>query len=707
MHRSNLKKILISSILSLPIITHQAFAADSDRDSVDDLIDNCIKAANKAQRDTDNDGFGNFCDPDLNNDEIINDADIALFRKVYLSKDPDADFNGDGIVNETDYELIKSYYDQPPGPSNVRRNDHFAQNPPDVQDVQLFTLDEPQPNGSNAVVMMAIKQRDGIKESFVLSPNGELAPVNDAGVEPDIEPGDGIYSGFVKLNVDAAFADEQNFEKRLLSVEKPIITEFSGRDVVNREVFPQRVETTQKLEPIKVNDLLLTPILFKFANFQILPVTVNPEKTQMMTDTSIVADPGRTFDMCDVDGDGVIGNVNGPWSFKTLMANMANQPLTGITTQQFIHEWLKKWMTNDTVNSFTIDARTNIQNFFPGWDGINASTLDINQLPFRLLSIVNRIDLADSLAYGAGSPGETRFVFGLVNPLSCSPSPMTVIFEYGDVTNSCTSVKTRAQQWTALDSIAFPSAAYNTALQNITDTVTLANAVPSKPNGSALNQLRTNDIALAGPWELREFTLQGTVSTLHHDTIKQTPDRVLFNNSVELAAFMEDNANAILCESHTVPENLEFPTGSGTFIPFLGASVEYGFGSFWNAPLNLASLPTTFPTCHKANTTFTPTPTTAEIASELRHKLSLNTCDDCHSGETSTAFTHVSWSSSPATLSGFLTGVVVADPAGSGIVRTFNDLDRRAQAMEDLATKSCFNLTNSFHTDQVLLNIMH
>jgi hypothetical protein len=35
---------------------------------------------NNSQRDTDGDGYGNWCDADLNNDLKVNFADLALFR---------------------------------------------------------------------------------------------------------------------------------------------------------------------------------------------------------------------------------------------------------------------------------------------------------------------------------------------------------------------------------------------------------------------------------------------------------------------------------------------------------------------------------------------------------------------------------------------------------------------------------------------------
>ncbi|MDX2452778.1 fibronectin type III domain-containing protein, partial [Desulfosarcina sp.] len=67
---------------------------DSDSDGILDSCDNCILAANADQRDTDGDGFGNFCDTDLDNNGITSASDIAIFRNVIGTNDPDADFDG-------------------------------------------------------------------------------------------------------------------------------------------------------------------------------------------------------------------------------------------------------------------------------------------------------------------------------------------------------------------------------------------------------------------------------------------------------------------------------------------------------------------------------------------------------------------------------------------------------------------------------------
>lgn len=92
---------------------------DTDGDGWKDGIDNCTLKTNSDQRDTDGDGFGNVCDPDLNNDGIVNDTDTAIMKSRFYTNDPDADLNGDGAVNAGDMAILKSLYGKPPGPSGL------------------------------------------------------------------------------------------------------------------------------------------------------------------------------------------------------------------------------------------------------------------------------------------------------------------------------------------------------------------------------------------------------------------------------------------------------------------------------------------------------------------------------------------------------------------------------------------------------------
>jgi len=93
---------------------------DADNDTVLDGLDNCMFKFNDPQRDTDNDGYGNVCDADFNNNGIVDPLDFSLLKSVLGSPfAPDQDLNGNGIVDPLDFSVLKSKLGQPPGPSGL------------------------------------------------------------------------------------------------------------------------------------------------------------------------------------------------------------------------------------------------------------------------------------------------------------------------------------------------------------------------------------------------------------------------------------------------------------------------------------------------------------------------------------------------------------------------------------------------------------
>lgn len=89
-----------------------ALAADSDGDGIADGRDNCARAANSDQLDSDADGLGNACDFDFNNDGRVDQADGLLLRNAMATQADDAafpdafDVDGDGLVAGTDWEAF-------------------------------------------------------------------------------------------------------------------------------------------------------------------------------------------------------------------------------------------------------------------------------------------------------------------------------------------------------------------------------------------------------------------------------------------------------------------------------------------------------------------------------------------------------------------------------------------------------------------------
>lgn len=91
---------------------------DSDGDGVPDSRDNCINVANANQKDSDNDGYGDACDADVNNDGIVNSLDLAQVRNHFGNRvRTPADLNGDGIVNAIDLAQVRRLFGSRPGPS--------------------------------------------------------------------------------------------------------------------------------------------------------------------------------------------------------------------------------------------------------------------------------------------------------------------------------------------------------------------------------------------------------------------------------------------------------------------------------------------------------------------------------------------------------------------------------------------------------------
>ncbi len=498
------------------------------------------------------------------------------------------------------------------------------------------------------------------REIPVVSDTGEPVILKDDGLNGDEKAGDLVFSAITIVDLESHMKTQDR------------IAAFQARDPrvpLTWVTFDNRV---------KIDERQLTPLSKDvFRPGSVIPLTpaglttaVVPAASLIITHPGVVNDPTRTYDPCSNSG-----NPNGVWTWKHLITEMANQTLTGIDPAIFAEQWLNQENNNQIINNWLVPGRTNMNTkILNPWPRLSDGRLDLDQSPFELVAIVNRLDLgkgAGSGGYGGGSSGggELRFVFAAVDKSSgCFKGPMLDIFEYGVPKDKCMEVKTWAQAWLALSDplLAIGSPAYNAQLEALTEQVVVANAAPTKPNGNAINQIRRNEIMLAGPWELREWELFSggmTPGFLSEVTTDLTPGDPR-NGSPILANFININTPAILANSYTVP--LTFPNIT---TPFLGANprIPNPFAMFWNAP-GIADL-------------------------NARHKFSLNTCNSCHGRETNTVFTHIN---EFGNLSPFLqTGMInmnnpfnVADPV-SGVVRSFFEIRDRAQHLDSVANQSC------------------
>lgn len=110
-----------TTIIAAVQFSGEVAATDTDGDGIPDASDNCTQVANANQRDTDNDGFGNLCDPDFNQNRVVDPTDLSRLKSWLGKASPNGheDLNGNGIVDPADFSIAKNYLGKPPGPSGM------------------------------------------------------------------------------------------------------------------------------------------------------------------------------------------------------------------------------------------------------------------------------------------------------------------------------------------------------------------------------------------------------------------------------------------------------------------------------------------------------------------------------------------------------------------------------------------------------------
>lgn len=533
-----------------------------------------------------------------------------------------------------------------------------------VSEVDILPLETPEPDGNALLELRFREEAKPAEEMIELMIDGRRTVlVRDASDTL-------LYAGLVFFDVDVFEREQQERRELIQQTGDKGGAVFDGRQFLGTEPFTE-TGGSQMRKALSVTGRLRLPRSL----VAMPPGAVDPRRELFITDLSVVQDPSRTFDICNN-----AGNPNGAWTFKTLATHMANPALTGIDPALFVENWVRSWQVNHTVNTFAVPARPNIGPLvLNNWPRLANGRLDLNRAPFRLLAIVNRVDLRGNPVYGGsgGNAGEGRLVFGVVNRNAsggCSTTEFTVIFEYGVPISGCTAIQQYGQRWVNLGNMPF-GAAFNTELQKITDLFTTANAAPGRPNGSALNQLRTNERALASPWELREFTLPRGNGMLGVVSTKNTPHRATFQNTAIVANYMNVGPRPVPVTWMGVP----FLTGS-SLNPSTADAVA------WNGP---------------------------GAINNSRHEVSLDTCDGCHGSEArannnpfvafptpETNFVHITTRlpGQQSQLSKFLLGTGSLalpstfpknDPINGAPQRKFGDLLRRQQDLADLMNTSC------------------
>jgi len=100
---------------------------DSDGDAVPDLFDNCRNTDNgpfqavgacgtPVQLDSDNDGYGNPCDGDLDQSGLTNGLDFTAMFGLLFGANNAGDFDCSGLTNGVDFTALFALLFTVPGP---------------------------------------------------------------------------------------------------------------------------------------------------------------------------------------------------------------------------------------------------------------------------------------------------------------------------------------------------------------------------------------------------------------------------------------------------------------------------------------------------------------------------------------------------------------------------------------------------------------
>lgn len=98
---------------------------DGDGDGTPDADDNCSDVANAGQVDADQDGFGNACDADYNDDGAVGGADFSILRAAFGSQtgeprwNAEVDHDGNGAIAAADFSVFRARLGGAPGPSGL------------------------------------------------------------------------------------------------------------------------------------------------------------------------------------------------------------------------------------------------------------------------------------------------------------------------------------------------------------------------------------------------------------------------------------------------------------------------------------------------------------------------------------------------------------------------------------------------------------
>lgn len=431
------------------------------------------------------------------------------------------------------------------------------------------------------------------------------------------------------------------------------------------------------------------------------------------------------------------------------------------------------WLTKaENPNAYKMDFSITLANWETRWNAASENEL-LKWAPFRLTAISNRLDLRGNgiwvanlheLNYGTSyfdaymshkmQAGEIRFIYTLVNLLRDNEyesssdikkgeiptnlngdfadadfldwQGMNVILEYLNPHDKTCDLIDFAHSWLNLSELEFGED-FNYALEQLTSQVINANAMATMPNGSALGRLRTNEKIffpaqsnnsgtwVPSDWQFRQFEIDGTshlfnmVPTTnapileYYSTPYNLPTTGAISTNLTDWLFTPYNKWLVQRERHLLPLDYQ-----GIPLTDMAATNNREFTFYVDLPYNNST--TYFDPAIEANQN-------NAMAKNIRHKLSLNTCQGCHGGENKTLFTMISplkfgeeakyWETTPSTKYGRIDVRLNAAPANITVVnpnagKTQEDINPATQ--QNYSPTPNYNLLPATNRDYIIVS---
>jgi len=178
---------------------------------------------------------------------------------------------------------------------------------------------------------------------------------------------------------------------------------------------------------------------------------VDPTRELFITNVSVVDDCFRTtwVGACPVP---VAPATRGAWTFGKLVEGIFGTNNAAILSTE-VTRTLGEWKFAKVVNGEVVPARPAVTGSIinPWLAASGGVQLDMKKAPFRLLAIVERLDLRQNAPWTAG---EGRFVFNLLDAAG-NTTQYLLILEYGLDAAGCADVLNWANTWHNLGTIPF------------------------------------------------------------------------------------------------------------------------------------------------------------------------------------------------------------------------------------------------------------